>query len=145
VPQFFSDIIQKLVMIEPDDRYQSASGLLYDLRLCLEKIENFRLDKELDPRTHLTASQLDSAYSGNFFQEGENDFPQFLNIPPQKFCGSQENTELLLKIFRASKDKAHLFRIYGLPGSGKLKLVYEFLKESASGGRSVGLLLILRF
>ena len=133
-----SDIIQKLVMISPEERYQSASGLLHDLQFCQEKIESFRISKELVSDVPLSSLQVQQAFLNNTFQEGERDFPVFIRIPPQKFCGSQDNIEFLLKTFRASKDKTHLFRIYGLPGSGKLRLVNEFLKESAGGGRSIG-------
>jgi predicted ATPase/class 3 adenylate cyclase/tRNA A-37 threonylcarbamoyl transferase component Bud32 len=116
LPQVVSDIIMKLLSKNAEDRYQSASGVKYDLEKCLQqlsdngKIENFPIAK--------------SDFSGklNFTKKlyGRNQEINHLNQLFESCCQGQKNTLL----------------VCGYAGSGKSALV-EALKNPVSQKKGV--------
>ncbi len=106
VPRVLSDIVGKLLKKTPDSRYQSAFGLLHDLRRCLA---SFRASGTIEP-----------------FPLGERDVSDRFLIP-QKLYGREEESAELLGAFErvASTGKAELVLVSGLPGIGKSAVVHE--------------------
>ena len=110
IPIVVSNIVAKLLSKSAEDRYQSASGLKYDLEKCLEqwskkrKIDEFILAKK-DRINQLQISQ--------------------------KLYGREQEVSQLLNIFkRASPDtKTEIVLVSGLSGVGKTALVNE-IKET---------------
>lgn len=104
MPKIFSKIIGKLVAKNAEDRYQSATGLLQDLRLC----------KEAGAAITTLKTKI-----------GAQDFSGKLQIP-QKLYGRTLPTQNLLTAFEnIRKGGVELFLISGYSGVGKTSLVYE--------------------
>ena len=113
VPEPLSAIIMHLLEKEPDNRYQSADGLVYDL-------ERLR-DAGADLRT--TAPQA-----------GEHDVPVRL-LPPSRLAGRDaEVAELCDSFAQALDGRCAGVLISGAPGVGKTALAGELRTVVASGG-----------
>jgi diguanylate cyclase (GGDEF)-like protein len=96
-----SDIIMRLLEKEPDNRYQSAEGLVHDLR-------------SVDG----TAPQPD-------LRLGERDFPLRL-LPPSRLVGRESEIALLTSSFtEAMSARGPGVLISGTPGVGKTSLINE--------------------
>jgi predicted ATPase/signal transduction histidine kinase/tRNA A-37 threonylcarbamoyl transferase component Bud32 len=105
VPEAVSDIVLKLLQKEPENRYQSASGLAADLRRCLEAFER---------GTALERFELGSADVTDRFE------------PPQKLYGRSAETKTLLSSFeRVARGGVETVVVAGQPGIGKTSLVHE--------------------
>jgi predicted ATPase/signal transduction histidine kinase/tRNA A-37 threonylcarbamoyl transferase component Bud32 len=105
VPEVVSDIILKLLQKEPEDRYQSASGLAADLRQCL--------------------ATLDGAGAIERFTLGLADAIDRFD-PPQKLYGRGAETKILLSSFeRVARGGVETITVAGQPGIGKTSLVQE--------------------
>jgi predicted ATPase/signal transduction histidine kinase/tRNA A-37 threonylcarbamoyl transferase component Bud32 len=105
VPEAVSDVVLKLLQKEPEDRYQSASGLANDLRRCL--------------------AALDAAGSIERFTLGLADAIDRFD-PPQKLYGRSAETKLLLSSFeRVARGGVETITVAGQPGIGKTSLVQE--------------------
>ena len=103
VPEILSKLIMKLLAKNPEERYQSADGVKYDL----EKIMRSDVD---NPENFLL---------------GEQDFSDQLQIP-EKLYGREAEIELLLQSYQRVKDGAQeMILVAGFSGSGKTTLVYE--------------------
>lgn len=107
-PKIVSDIVMKLLQKNPEDRYQSAAGLLYDLELIAS-------DRETE--------------DGKSLQIGSHDFSGKFQIP-EKLYGRESETEILLNSFdRVSKNKkSEMILICGSSGMGKSALIQELNK-----------------
>jgi len=104
IPAFFSEIVMRLLEKEPDDRYQSADGVAYDLR---------RLQ---DARTPAGASGL---------RIGERDIPPRL-VPPGRLVGREADVAALAAAFeQALAGRCAGVLVGGEPGVGKTALVDE--------------------
>ncbi len=113
VPQPVSAIIMHLLEKEPDNRYQSADGLVYDL-------ERLR-DARADPRA--AAPRV-----------GEHDVPARL-LPPSRLAGRDVEVAELRDTFTQSLDgRCAGVLISGAPGVGKTVLAAELRTVVASGG-----------
>jgi len=114
IPQTLSDIIIRLLAKEPQDRYQSAEGLLHDLH---------RLQA-----LHETAP-------GQGFTLGANDFPARLQAP-HELVGRDEELGLLRSALSAAMSTAsHSLLIEGTPGVGKSALIHALKPAvTAAGG-----------
>ncbi|MGB8963976.1 MAG: AAA family ATPase, partial [Pseudonocardiaceae bacterium] len=104
VPGPLSKIIMHLLEKEPDNRYQTADGVIYDL-------ERLR-----DARAHRVAAPV---------RIGEHDFPLRL-LPPSRLVGREDEVAAL----QAAFDDALVGRccgvlVSGAPGVGKTALVDE--------------------
>lgn len=106
VPAMLTQIIAKLLAKTADDRYQTAEGLLYDLKKC----QNAWLQ-------HKAVS---------VFKLGANDHPERLLIP-HKLYGRKNELSLLLQFFsQMLRDrKPKLVLISGYSGIGKTAVVNE--------------------
>jgi predicted ATPase/C4-dicarboxylate-specific signal transduction histidine kinase len=104
VPEVLSDIVLKLLQKEPEDRYQSAGGLVTDLRFCLAALEAGRPVER--------------------FALGSADVVRF--DPPQKLYGrSRETASLLASFERVARGGVETVTVSGQPGIGKTSLVQE--------------------
>ncbi len=110
VPFAISQIIDKLISKNAEDRYQSSYGIITDLQtvndnLCLK---------------HAT-----------LFTPGQNDTNQWLSIP-EKLYGREEELDEFFEIFKQSLDgKKLICTILGSSGMGKSVLVNEINKPIA--------------
>jgi predicted ATPase/signal transduction histidine kinase len=105
VPQAVSDIIMKLLQKAPEDRYQSAAGIVADLRSCLE--------------------QLALTTPAQAFALGTKDVIDRFE-PPQKLYGREAETAALLGTFeRVAGGSVEAVLISGSGGIGKTSLVQE--------------------
>ncbi|GIJ48797.1 serine/threonine protein kinase [Virgisporangium aliadipatigenens] len=98
VPQPLSDIVARLLEKEPDRRYQSADGLVHDLR------------RLLDPRA-------------GRFALGERDFPPRL-AAPSRLIGRGREIDALRDLFEdALTGRTRVALVAGAPGVGKSALI----------------------
>ena len=105
VPEVLSDIVLKLLQKEPEDRYQSAAGLVADLRRCLVAIDEGRPTER--------------------FAIGSADVIDRFD-PPQKLYGRAAETRALLASFeRVARGGVETVTVAGQPGIGKTSLVQE--------------------
>ena len=104
VPLALSKIISKLMAKRAEDRYQSASGLLEDLRAVRrgETIERF--------------------------EPGRNDFSDRFRIPERLYGRGAEVDSLLEAFERTRRGPAELILVTGLSGVGKTVLINEIHK-----------------
>ena len=108
VPQVLCNIVMKLMAKNPEDRYQSALGLKYDLQTCLEqlnftdKIETFKIaTRDLCDRFLLR----------------------------EKLYGRENEVQQLLVAFeRVSQGSSELMLVAGFSGIGKTAVVNEVHK-----------------
>jgi predicted ATPase/signal transduction histidine kinase len=104
VPGPLSDIILHLLEKEPDNRYQTADGLMYDL----EQLQ--------DAQTHTGATAL---------RVGEHDFPVRL-LPPSRLVGRDDEMAVLRAGFADAKSgRCRGVLVSGAAGVGKTALVDE--------------------
>ena len=105
-----SELILKLLAKDPENRYQSASGVAYDLEKILDHLK-------ADSKTLL------------LLEIGKNDFSGKLQIP-SKLYGREKEKKILLDTFhRAAKNFSELIFIHGYTGTGKTTLVNELRKD----------------
>ncbi|WP_405512982.1 AAA family ATPase [Spirosoma sp. KNUC1025] len=108
LPAILSQIVLKLLAKNPENRYQSASGLLYDLQRCSEALTNASL--------------------AEVFSIGAKDIPDQFQIPG-KLYGRTDELEQLLNSFRLTESgSAELVLVSGYSGVGKSGLVRELQK-----------------
>jgi PAS domain S-box-containing protein len=109
LPAPLSAIVMKLLAKNPEERYQSASGLEADLRRCL--------------------SEWQSRGSVDLFPLGTNDSRDKLVIP-EKLYGREREVEALLAAFEkvATRHATGLVLISGYSGVGKSSVVNELQK-----------------
>ena len=114
IPQQISDIIMKLLQKNQEERYQSAFGLLEDLKYCLDQYN----------------------VQGNIpaFPLGGNDFTGRLDVPKTIFGRKQELSILLETFDRVAGGKFERMLVSGAAGTGKTMLVTEFARRSAEKG-----------
>ena len=119
IPPVLSDIILKLMAKDAEERYQSALGIVHDLKAC---------------RDQLSASgRIDS------FEIGQKDISDRLQIP-QKLYGREGEIETLIKGFEeVSFGACKMVLVSGPAGIGKSALVREIqsaiLKHPATDQR----------
>jgi predicted ATPase/signal transduction histidine kinase len=112
VPAPLSAIIMHLLEKEPDNRYQTADGLIYDLE-------------------RLPRAQLDPASAA--FQVGELDFPVRL-LPPSRLVARDDEVAALEAAFAdALAGECRGVLVAGPPGVGKTALIDQ-LRAVVTGG-----------
>ncbi|MBN1532989.1 MAG: PAS domain S-box protein, partial [Spirochaetes bacterium] len=118
IPKIVSDIVCKLLEKTPDDRYQSAYGLLHDITLCREAIE--------------------SGGTGPYFTLGTKDVSYQFTLP-QGLIGRDREMERLDSLYRGSLisddsggGSVQTVLVHGAPGIGKTVLVGEFQRRIIS-------------
>ncbi len=115
VPVLFSRIVTKLMAKNPDDRYQSASGLLFDLLKSEEIHEN-------------NGSFIDE----KSYQLGQFDVSTQLRIPDRLYGRDHEILQLEVAFDGLKYHSKSLVLINGRSGTGKTRLALK-LKEIANG------------
>ncbi|MDY6806616.1 MAG: AAA family ATPase [Cyanobacteriota bacterium] len=108
IPKIASNIILKLMAKTPEQRYQSARGILFDLVTCLQQWEsNGRI-------SHFLLGQRDR--SDRF-------------VIPEKLYGREREIQTLLGAFqRVSEGSIEMMLVAGFSGIGKTALVSEVHK-----------------
>lgn len=108
IPQVVSDIILKLLEKSPENRYQSARGLQFDIDKCIVTLSEEGIIE--------------------YFPIGVEDYSNRFNIP-QKLFGREKEINLLLNSFdTVSKGGKALVMVSGFSGIGKTKLINEIHK-----------------
>ena len=105
IPRPVSEIVMTLLKKRAEDRFQSASGVAYDLEACLA-------DHGPDNSTRR-------------FVLGSQDRSERLTIP-EKLYGRETEVERLLDAFTLAADgAARVLHVHGYSGIGKTSLVHE--------------------
>ncbi len=108
IPRTLSEIIAKLILKQPEKRYQSASGLLADLLRCQKE--------------HETTGQVSD------FSVGQHDRSRRV-IFISKMVGRQTETALIRHEYgQVTKGQFRSVFISGLSGIGKTRLIQELQK-----------------
>lgn len=108
IPHVLSDIVMKLLKKNPEDRYQSSAGLLYDLTKCQASWEQYH---RIDP-----------------FQIAEHDISEKFIIR-NAIYGREKELQLLSDAFERSRwSRVEVLTISGFSGIGKTTLVREVEK-----------------
>lgn len=100
IPRILDQIVMKLLAKDPDQRYQSAKGLIHDLNMFRQGQENFLL--------------------------GIKDFKIKLNFQPKLIGRNRELAKLIQLFDQAVAGTGTICLISGEPGIGKSRLVEEF-------------------
>lgn len=109
IPKPISKVIMKLIEKSPENRYQSLSGLLFDLNEIQLKIENNQ--------------------DVNDFNIGQKDNFGYFQIP-EKLYGRKTEIEKLLSNFKtATNGNLKVMIVSGLSGIGKTALINEIQKS----------------
>lgn len=110
VPRTVSDMIMKLLAKSPDERYQSAGGLLYDLKKCRNQLAN--------------TGEIHS------FRIGLGDVSGYF-ISPKKLVGRETEKRFLADaLARVTGGKSETILVIGDPGIGKTMLVDKSLRHA---------------
>lgn len=105
VPVQLSDIVLKLMTKRSEDRYQSAFGIIWDLKLCLEDLNETGVISR--------------------FPLGQKDISEKLQVP-QKLFGRENEIEQLSETFnRVCNGNTELILVSGYSGVGKTSLIHE--------------------
>ncbi len=113
IPPAISDIITKLLNKNPDERYQSAYGLLCDLRECKSQLVKTGQIRHIDIAKKDKSAQLRLSNA---------------------FYGRNEETEMLRAAFsRVCRGAFEIVFVSGEPGIGKTMLVNESLQAVTAG------------
>lgn len=116
IPEALSAIVLKLLAKDPDERYQSAYGLIRDLARCL------RLQRRLG---HVPQ-----------FAVGRHDVPAAFHIPQRLYGREQVLSSLRQACERTALGGQELILISGYTGVGKSALAHEMRQGLyAQGGR----------
>jgi predicted ATPase/signal transduction histidine kinase len=113
VPGILGDIILRLLAKAPEQRYQSAEGVLHDLK---------RVREQLDPG------------GDALFELGERDFPAVLPPLPQLVGRDAEVAVLKSAFDRAMTSSERIMFVEGAAGVGKTALVGELRSIAAAAG-----------
>lgn len=108
VPKVLDRIILKLLAKNSEDRYQSATGLIADLKLC--------------------STQFARTGRIEDFVIGEDDYTQKLTFPQKLYGRDQELTTLLQNYQKAASGNFSITLVGGYSGIGKSALVNEVHK-----------------
>ncbi|MFC1617179.1 AAA family ATPase [Candidatus Margulisiibacteriota bacterium] len=109
IPKPITDIILKLMNKNPEERYQSSAGLIYDLNECL---------KQLNEKKEMKISSY-----------GKKDFSGSFKVS-QKFVGRQSELLVLKDCFNnVLNGKTEIAFVFGDPVAGKTFLVKQIRQE----------------
>ena len=108
IPQSVSQIVMKLMAKNAEDRYQSAAGLIHDLEICLNQLnENGEISE---------------------FELGKQDICDRFIIP-DKLYGREAEVKALLDSFeRVAQGSSEMILVAGFSGIGKTAVVNEVQK-----------------
>ncbi len=109
VPRSLSKIVDKLLVKEPDRRYQSAAGLRRDLERCRELVTAGRGDEAL--------------------QLGVGDLSPWLQVSQRLVGRDDEIAALRARLGASMEGRRELLLVRGFAGVGKTRLVREVLRD----------------
>jgi predicted ATPase/GAF domain-containing protein len=113
-PEVVSALVMRLLAKAPEDRYQSARGIVADLQECLR--------------------QLDATGTVSHFPLASHEAPTTLRLP-QRLYGRDAELEALFEAFeRVRGGGTELLLVAGYSGIGKSALVHEIHKTIARDG-----------
>ncbi|WP_141734499.1 protein kinase domain-containing protein [Oligoflexus tunisiensis] len=105
VPKVVADIIEKLLMKDPEDRYQNSFTLIQDLSRCLQELKQTGTIRT--------------------FSIAENDIPEKFSLT-QRLYGREQELETLLQSFEnACHGQCEILLLSGQAGIGKSRFVAE--------------------
>ncbi len=113
-PEPLSDIVQKLLRKNPDERYATARGLAYDLHECLEQLRNFK--------------------KITYFALGKKDRLRELNNKTLFVGRKAELSKLLLQLDDALSERGGCAFVGAPSGAGKSRLCFEVGLEASKKG-----------
>ncbi|WP_373534943.1 AAA family ATPase [Microcoleus sp.] len=108
IPSVLSDIVNKLMAKNAEDRYQSALGLKYDLEKCLARLQE--------------TGRIES------FEIGQRDLCDRFLIPDKLYGREAEVSTLLQAFERVSQGATEMMLVAGFSGIGKTAVVNEVYK-----------------
>ena len=111
IPGVLWDIIKKMISDNPDERYQSSYGLIYDLKKCSYHLN---CTGEIKP-----------------FQLGQADTFHNFQLPRELYGREKERVMIMDAFERACKGEGELLLVSGYPGVGKTMLINNVLKPIA--------------
>jgi serine/threonine protein kinase len=133
VPSAVSAIVMKLLAKTAEERYQTAIGVEYDLRPCLDAVETSS-SSSMIPRTNRSSSdstELAEVLPASIapFPLGTHDISDQLRIP-EKLYGRKHEIETLLASFDrvVASGTPELVLVSGYSGIGKSSVVNELHK-----------------
>jgi predicted ATPase/tRNA A-37 threonylcarbamoyl transferase component Bud32 len=104
IPEVVSNLVLKLMEKAPEDRYQSAQGIRYDLDLCWRQVQSGQIPG---------------------FALGERDWTDHFLIP-EKLYGRDAEIEKLISAFeRAAHGSTEMMLVTGFSGVGKTAVINE--------------------
>ncbi|MES0488967.1 MAG: adenylate/guanylate cyclase domain-containing protein [Leptospirales bacterium] len=105
IPLVISQVIIKLLEKNPEDRYQSAEGLEYDIEKILKNFESDKIDEP--------------------FEVGRHDTANIFMISQRLFGREKEIASLLAVYNEVIEGDPRLLLVTGLSGIGKTSLIHE--------------------
>lgn len=108
VPKVLSDIVSKLILKQPEKRYQTSKGLLADLQNC--KNEYFE-------KKHIS-----------IFPLGRYDYTRRVIFISKMVGRKNESKTILNEYSKVCRGSFHALFISGLPGIGKTRIIQELQK-----------------
>jgi predicted ATPase/class 3 adenylate cyclase/GAF domain-containing protein len=111
IPEHLSNLVMKLLAKDPEDRYQSGSGLAHDLAAMAEMAE---------PGRHF-----------GDFSLGSRDVADRLRVPERLYGRDADLTVLVKSVEDVGLGRAQLMLIAGRSGVGKSSLVREVMRPVA--------------
>lgn len=135
-PRALSQIVLKLIMKDPIDRYQSANAIAFDLKKCLDIILDYKQENGISPITLAPPDAVKVLFDQAHFEIGTSDFSPVL-IQSQALYGREMEYKKLLSLFQdtaSGKLKGHMVCLRGETGVGKSILVNAVAKECTSIG-----------
>ena len=108
IPQVISEIINKLMAKNAEDRYQNALGLKHDLETCLDR--------------------LNDSGEIKYFEIGQRDLCDRFLIPEKLYGRELEVQELLDAFKRVTNGGSEMMLVAGFSGIGKTSVVNEIHK-----------------
>lgn len=108
VPRMLSRLILKLMAKQPNERYQSATGIVADLQRIRQSIHN---DGVLEN-----------------FELGRNDVPHRFELPQKLYGRDRELAQLMSGFEQAAVGQTQMMLVAGYSGVGKTSLINELHK-----------------
>jgi predicted ATPase/signal transduction histidine kinase len=108
IPRVISEMVNKLMAKNAEERYQSALGIKHDLEKCL--------------------TQLKETGQIEYFELGQRDISDRFTIPEKLYGRETEVNQLLTAFDRVSLGKTEMMLVAGFSGIGKTAVINEVHK-----------------
>lgn len=114
IPVMICDIVHKLLQKDPEDRYQSAYGLCFDLDRCM--------------------SVFKESHSIHMFALGCNDTFERFQLPSRLYGREIQQQQMLKAAAETARGVSQVVSVSGCSGSGKSALVQSLREERSCEG-----------